>query len=69
MQTEPGNVNFVFSTPSAIDEQWAYYYTVVPALTAYFVAVVERELEFGQANHRGRPVSIGQARHDTPTIP
>lgn len=45
VQTEPGNVNFVFSTPSAIDEQWAYYYTVVPALTAYFVAVTERVVE------------------------
>ncbi len=39
--TEPGNLNFVFSTRSAVREQWQYYYTIVPLLLAYFVAVAE----------------------------
>jgi len=41
LATEPGNLNFVFSTPSAIEEQWEYYYTIVPMLTAYLLAVAE----------------------------
>jgi len=41
LATEPGNLNFVFSTPSAIEEQWEFYYTIVPMLTAYLLAVAE----------------------------
>lgn len=40
--TEPGNLNFVFSSGSAIEEQWEHYYFIVPFLLFYFIAVAER---------------------------
>ena len=39
--TEPGNLNFVFSSESAIEEQWQHYYSIVPFLLYYFLAVAE----------------------------
>ena len=39
--TEPGNLNFVFSTADAIDEQWEHYYRVVPLVLHYFVKIAE----------------------------
>ena len=40
-ETEPGNLNFVFSSPSAKEEQWEHFYGVVPLLLYYFVVVSE----------------------------
>lgn len=40
--TEPGNLNVVFSTASAVEEQWEHYYETVPLLLYYFVAVAEQ---------------------------
>lgn len=40
-ETEPGNLNFVFLSPSAKTEQWEHYYGIVPLLLNYFVAVSE----------------------------
>lgn len=39
--TAPGNLNFVFSTASAVEEQWEHYYKILPLLLYYFVAVAE----------------------------
>lgn len=39
--TEPGNLNFVFSTADAIDEQWEHYYRIVPLELYYFVRIAE----------------------------
>ena len=41
LETEPGNLNFVFSTLSAIEEQWDYYYRTVPMLLGYMVSVAD----------------------------
>jgi hypothetical protein len=40
-RTEPGNLNFVFSTESDVEDQWAHYYRIVPLLLFYFVALAE----------------------------
>jgi len=40
--TEPGNLNFVFSSESAIQEQWDHYYRIVPLVLYYFLQVAER---------------------------
>lgn len=39
--TEPGNLNFIFSTASAVEEQWEHYYRILPLALFYFVAVAE----------------------------
>lgn len=39
--TEPGNLNFVFSNASAIDDQLSHYYSIVPLILYYFVNVAE----------------------------
>lgn len=39
--TEPGNLNFVFSQRTAIESQWSHYYSIVPVILRYFLAVAE----------------------------
>lgn len=39
--TEPGNLNFLLSSATAIEEQWKHYYRTIPLLLHYFVAVAE----------------------------
>jgi len=39
--TEPGNLNFVFSDFAAREEQWDFYYNVVPLLLYYFLEVAD----------------------------
>jgi len=39
--TDPGNLNFVFSSPTARSEQWHYYYLITPLLLHYMIQVVE----------------------------
>ena len=39
--TEPTNLNFVFSQQEALEDQWDHYYSVVPLLLWYFLAVAE----------------------------
>lgn len=39
--TERGNLNFVFSSESAIEEQWEHYYRIVPLILYYFLKVAE----------------------------
>lgn len=41
LETEPGNFNFIFSSPAARDEQWDAFYRVVPSLLLYSLAVAE----------------------------
>lgn len=43
--TEPGNLNFVFSSESAVEEQWEHYYSIVPLVLYYFVAVAEQVVD------------------------
>lgn len=40
--TEPGNLNFVFSTLSEIEEQWEHYYFIVPPMLYYYVSIAEK---------------------------
>jgi len=44
--TERGNLNFVFSSETALEEQWRHYYSLVPLLLYYFVTIAE-----GVASH------------------
>lgn len=40
-ETEAGNLNFIFSTESAILDQWEHYYSNLPLLLMYYLDVVE----------------------------
>ncbi len=59
--TEAGNLNFVFSTESSINDQWDYYYKVVPLFLLYLLQVAEvvvgRFVEW-QENTRGTQLLI-----------
>lgn len=41
LKTEPGNLNFVFSSLAALEEQWEQFYLVVPPLLMYALSVSE----------------------------
>jgi len=57
--TEPGNLNFVFSSEAAIHDQWEYYYQVVPLFLLYMLNVSERVVErFIGWDQRLRPTQL-----------
>ena len=57
--TEPGNLNFVFSSEEAINDQWDYYYQVVPLLLLYMLNVSESVVErFIDWDRRLRPTQL-----------
>ncbi|WP_165043993.1 hypothetical protein [Dysgonomonas sp. ZJ709] len=40
-KTGPMNLNFVFSTPEAIHEQWSYIYHKMPTILLYYIDLVD----------------------------
>ena len=57
--TEPGNLNFVFSSESDIAEQWNHYYFIVPFLLFYFVQVAETVASrFVEWKRQARPFQV-----------
>jgi len=57
--TEAGNLNFIFSNESSVEDQWEYYYKVLPIFLLYFIQISEKVINrFVDWNEETRNIQL-----------